>query len=152
MIIIFLGTTGVHHALITANLYVNSKNCNHVFLAANFCDMSKDDIGYPIYIGTDDNDIKVYTLGVGHDVKMAEVTINNLREILGFNESKLLVFPVRIKGEWIINLVSKLPPFLGLGYIHSLIAKNLIKWQIDLINQHIDEVKSKVKLHLNDRS
>lgn len=152
MIIIFLGTTGVHQALITAHLYVKSNNLNHVFLIANFCDMAKDDIGYPIYIGKDEDENEVYTLGVGHDIKMAEITLSDLREILGFDQSKILFFPVRIKGEWLVNLLSKLPPHLGLGSIHRLIAKSLIKWQMNSLNQQAQEAKNKVKQQLNDRS
>lgn len=146
MVIIFIGTTGVHHALIAANLYIRNMNLNHVFLSANFCDITKENIGYPIFIGTDEDGNEVYSLGVGNEIKMAQITISNLREILGFDESKLVVFPVRIKGEWLVNLISKLPPFLGLGYIHSLVVKYLIKGQMQLIYQQIDEAKNQVKI------
>lgn len=150
MVIIFIGTTGVHHALIAADLYVKSMDLNYAFSSVNFCDMNKEKMGYPIFIGKDEYGNEVYSLGVGNEIKMAEITINNLREILGFDESKLFVFPVRIKGEWLINLISKLPPILGLGFIHSLVVKWVIKRHIDSLYQQIDDAKNKIKL-LNDR-
>lgn len=151
MVIIFLGTTGVHHALIAANLYIKDTDINLLFLKDSFGDMTKEAMGYPIYIGKDEYGNEVYSLGVGPEIKMAEISIKNLREILGFDESKLLVFPVRIKGEWLVNIVSKLPPVLGLGYIHALVVKWVIRGQIEALNQQIDEVKNEVKQYVSDR-
>lgn len=152
MKIIFIGITGVHHVFVAANMFLGNSELANIYLSDNFCDMTKDKIGYPIYLGTDNNDNKVYTLGVGNELKMAERTLSDLREILGFNESELVIFPISIKGEGLMTLVSKLPPFLGLGFIHSWVAKLLINWRLTALKHQIDEAKNTVNDYLNDRA
>ena len=62
MKIIFLGTTGVHHTLLAANLYLTDEICDPARMQ-DFADQRKDHDGKPIYVGRDEKGNEVYTLG-----------------------------------------------------------------------------------------
>ncbi len=138
MKILFIGTSGVHHVLIAAHLFLAGNELSDIFLSPGFADMKLEQAGYPIYIGAKSDAKEVYVLGVGHEVQMAKRALNDLITILGFSKSDLLVVPIAIKGERLITLISKLPPLLG--FVHRFTVKVLIKWQLETVSRQVEAI------------
>ncbi len=136
MKVLFIGTSGVHHVLVAANLFLSNHNVNHITSSPYFANMQIEEAGTPIYVGTKNGGKDVYVLGVGHEVEMAERTLNNLKNIWGVDNSSFAIIPIYIKGEKIIALVSKLPDFLR--FAHLFIVKTIIKRQLESISRQVD--------------
>lgn len=146
MKVLFLGTTGVHHTLVAANLFINGQRSDIVNIP-NFADKDLDHTGHPIYVGRDPNGNDVYTLGAGRDVLMAKKTIEELVGVLGFYPHDLLVKPVKIKGDIFFPFLNKVSNVLGGKRLNRYLAQNVIESQIDNIAQQVDAFKQHYQLH-----
>jgi stage V sporulation protein SpoVS len=131
MTIIFLGTSGVHHTLIAANIYLK-KPVTDLNSIPDFANIDLESSGFPIYVGEDKQGNQVYSLGAG-DVEMAKKSIEDLRNILGYSAHDLVVKPVSVKGEKLLALLNHIPASLGSRLWHSLIPALILKSQLKTI-------------------
>jgi len=130
MNIIFVGTTGVHHTLVTAHEYLGTLNDNAFASLKHFADGEMESSGIPIYVGYDDYGNRVYTLGAGNDVEMVKRTLEQLVEILGYSENDLVVKPVRINGDRLIMLLHRLAQKMPLRFLTLAVIVYFIKREI----------------------
>lgn len=141
MKIIFIGSTGIHHTLIAAQIYLGRLHKNDFRLIKHLFDASKDRSGNPIYIGKDGAGTEVYTLGAGKHYKMMASIVEQLRDLLKCPASDLMVCPVSIWGEYLLTVLENLP---GESYISPLLARFLMGGQFDRIHQEVDRIKVQV--------
>jgi hypothetical protein len=136
MNILFLGTSGVHHALIAANIYLEKpvKDFNSI---PNFANIALESSGFPIFVGEDNQGNQVYTLGAG-DVEMAKKSIEDLRNVFGRPANDLVVKPVSVKGEKLLTLLNHIPASLGGRLWHNLIPALILKGQLKRMETGID--------------
>lgn len=136
MNILFLGTSGVHHALIAANIYLEKpvKDFNSI---PNFANIALESSGFPIFVGEDNQGNQVYSLGAG-DVEMAKKSIEDLRNVLGRPANDLVVKPVSVKGEKLLALLNHIPASLGGRLWHNLIPALILKGQLKRMETGID--------------
>lgn len=132
MTIIFLGTSGVHHALIAANIYLK-KPVTDFNSIPDFANVALESSGFPIYVGQDKEGNQVYSLGAGSDVEMAKKSIEDLRDVLGCSADDLAVKPVSVKGEKMLALLNLIPASLGGRLWHNLIPGLILKNQLKTI-------------------
>mgnify|MGYP003732792899 FL=1 len=137
MNILFLGTSGVHHALIAANIYLKKPVADFNSIS-DFADLALESSGFPIYVGEDKQGNQVYSLGVG-DVEMAQKSIEDLRNVLGRSANDLVVKSVSIKGEKLMALLNHIPASLGGRLWHRLIPALILKSQLKAIYRNIEQ-------------
>lgn len=145
MIIIFLGTTGVHHSLIASYIYLEKLKETDFKMLPGFSDVQKDYNGFPIFVDRDSLDNRVYTLGAGKEIAMAQKTIDDLVNVLGFTARDLVVKPVRIKGEQLLRLAEKIPKFLGGQTISLLLSDYIVKKEYSQILKDVEDFRSELK-------
>lgn len=136
MNILFLGTSGVHHALIAANIYLKKPVADFNSIP-DFANVALEASGFPIYVGEDEEGNQVYCLGAGSDVEMAKKSIKDLRTVLGRSANDLVVKPVSVKGEKLFVLLNRIPALLGGRLWHKLIPALILKSQLKSIYQDI---------------
>ena len=137
MNILFLGTSGVHQALIAANIYLKKPVADFNSIS-DFADLALESSGFPIYVGEDKQGNQVYSLGVG-DVEMAQKSIEDLRNVLGRSDNDLVVKPVSIRGEKLMALLNHIPASLGGRLWHRLIPALILKSQLKVIYRNIEQ-------------
>lgn len=145
MIIIFLGTTGVHHSLIAAYIYLEKLKQTDFKMLPGFSDVQKDYSGFPIFIDRDSRDNRIYTLGAGKEISMAKNTIEDLVNVLGFSAKDLVVKPIRIKGEHLMRLAEKIPKFLGRQTISLLLSDYIVKKEYYQILKDVEDFRNELK-------
>jgi len=136
MNILFLGTSGVHHALIAANIYLK-KPVTDFNSIPDFANIALESSGFPIYVGQDKEDNQVYSLGAGSDIDMAQKSIEDLRNVLGYSTHDLVVKPVSVKGEKLLTLLNHIPASLGGRLWHRLIPALILKSQLKTMYRDI---------------
>ncbi|HQA07715.1 MAG TPA: DUF3189 family protein [Syntrophomonadaceae bacterium] len=141
MNIMFISNTGTHHALIAANIFLGRLQKPDFRYTEGFCDSAHDKSGFPIYIGEDSKGRKVYTLGVGKDVFMAKKTLEDLRNILGFTEKELVIEPVSISGQSLIDIISHWPKKLGGDHLNVLVSTYLLRRQFQTIEKTVEDLQ-----------
>ncbi|MBC7075761.1 MAG: DUF3189 family protein [Syntrophomonadaceae bacterium] len=146
MKIVFLANTGVHHALIAANIFLEKLEKDDFRLVKGFCDISKDVSGFPIFVGEDKAGNQVYTVGVGDDLNIARKTIEELAQMFGYSSRDLVVKPVSIKGERLISLLSKIPHLLGGSYLNLHISSYIIKLNFARLFEEISVFKAQLNI------
>lgn len=146
MRIIFLGTTGVHHALLAANIYLEKLKSEHFNRVKGFCDISKDFSGFPIYIGEDKAGNHIYTMGVGKEVLLAKKTIEELVHLLGKSEQDLIVKPISIKGENLLYIISHISNLIRLNHLNFYYSTYYLKKHLGEIEKMVNDFKLKNNL------
>ncbi|MGI6549107.1 MAG: DUF3189 family protein [Syntrophomonadales bacterium] len=146
MIIVLAGTTAVHHTLVAAHLYLNTIAEPDFDRLEGYCDMSYDYSGYPLYIGRDKDDNRVYTLGLGRLVEVGCRAIHDFKQIMGIDSSRLLVKEIRIPSEldiWVASKASRMP--LGLGsIINRLVSDRTIVREFPRIKAEVSRLREQV--------
>ncbi len=145
MNILFLGTTGIHHTLIAAHLYLGKPSPANYRNIKFWGDRSKEALGYPLFVDLDEQRNGIYSLGVGRDVLMATKSIEQLLEILNCTESDLIVKPVFINRERLLLFLHRIGRIKIVNYLVLPMIAYLLKKEFATINQQIKEFKSKVR-------
>lgn len=143
MNIIFIGTCGVYHPLIAANLYMNKLNSEDYRQLKYFAEHEIERIGKPLALGVDSLKNNVFVLGVGPDVNMVKKSIEDLRFILGSAEDELQVIPIIIKNQLLILLLHKISASRLLRYL-------LLPWITLLIKKQLPVIKQQLNLAFGD--
>ncbi|MDD4627269.1 MAG: DUF3189 family protein [Syntrophomonas sp.] len=142
MKIIFLGTTGVQHALIAAHIYLGQLRERDFASLESYCNLSKESSALPIFIGKDERGNQVFSLGVGKDLEMGQKTIDNLVSILGFSSQDLILRPVSIKGEILLVYLTKIPRFLGGQWINHFFSNIILGQELSTIKENIEQFRN----------
>lgn len=150
MYVIFVGLTGVHHALIAAHVFMGDLNNTEFRLIQHFCDKDMDQKGSLFYVGKDANGVQVYTFGAGHNPELAAGIINELRDILGFAEGDLAARAVSIPGDAIIAFLSRIPHYMGGNYLQNLLGQVLVGRQFEKIKKETLAFKSELASRLSE--
>jgi len=145
MNIIFLGTTGIHHTLIAAHLYLGKLEQEGYANLKFWDDRNKEVLGYPIFIDYDKKRNKIYSLGGGWEVLMTQKTIEQLVKIMDFSEQDLVVKPIFIKRERILLLLYKIGRFKIVNRLVLPVINYLIKKEFTAIKQQVEEFKGGVR-------
>ena len=145
MDIIFLGSTGVHHALLAANMYLGRVNeLSDLRYIKGLYDYSKDVSGFPIYIGKDIEGNRVYTLGGGKEIWLTKKSIEQLLNMFGYSEHDLMVRTVNLIGDKIIHSLNKIPGLLGRHYLNMYLSGFIVKRNFAKLKQETEEFKSRL--------
>lgn len=147
MKVIFLGTTGVHHTLLAANLYIMDDAHLDPGTIPHFADQQIDHEGRPIFVGRDRKGNEVYSLGAGRDVLMAKKSIEELVGVLGFYPHDLLVKPIKVKGDIIFPFINKLTTVIPSQSIGKVLAHYLKSMQMHIIAEQVKGFKDHYQLH-----
>lgn len=147
MNILFIGTQGVYHPLIAAQRYLHPITPSQIEKLPFLGNPSIEEHGQPFLVGIDEGDDKVYILGVGFDVAMAERSIQQLAEIFRPADEYLAVQTIRIRGEYLLSLLYRLAriPFLA-GFCQRL-AKIILQLNFDLICRQVQRFKNSLQHH-----
>ncbi|ABI68643.1 DUF3189 family protein [Syntrophomonas wolfei] len=139
MKIVFLGTTGVQHALIAAHIYLGQLGVEDFRDLEYYCDLSQESSGFPIFIGDDARGNQIYSLGVGKDLQMGQKTIENLLTILGFSYQDLTLRPVSIKAERFLACLGKIPRYLGGRKINLFFSDIILRQELTTIKENVEQ-------------
>ncbi|HHW60787.1 MAG TPA: DUF3189 family protein [Syntrophomonadaceae bacterium] len=142
MNILFIGTQGVYHPLIAAQWYLHSIIPSQIKDIPFLGSLSIEEHGQPLLVGIDEWGNKVYILGVGYDVTMAEKSIQQLAEIFHPADEYLAVQTIRTRGEYWLFLLHRLAriPFL-LEFCQRL-AVALLQLNFDFICGQVQRFKN----------
>ncbi len=143
MNIIFIGTCGVYHPLIAANMHLNRLKTEDYRKLTFFANHEMEKSGKPLSLGTDSLENRIYTLGVGPDVDMVKKSIQDLRHILGASEDELQVIPIIIKPQLLLLILHKLSAPRLLRYF-------LLPWITYLIKKQLPAIKQQLNMALGD--
>lgn len=144
MKVLFIAPTAVHQALIAGNIFLDWLPDDNLSNIDNFGDMRADATGMPLFIGKDENDTEVYTLGVGSEIDMLKKTIEDLRYIMDYTEDDLVVYPIEIKGEPFLSLWAKLLAQLGWDYESPTIVTKSLKQRLPELRTIIENFKTEL--------
>lgn len=145
MNIIFLSNTGVHQALIAANIYLARLDRPDFRYVEGFCDTGRDRSGIPIHVGEDEQGNQVYTLGVGKDLLMAKKSLEDLRCILGKREQDLVVEPVSIRGQALLSLLSLWPKRWGGAYLNVYVSNHLLRRRYQEMEESVKKFQARLR-------
>ena len=145
MNILFLGTTGIYHTLIAAHLYLGKSTSVDYRNLKFWGDRSQEALGYPLFLDQDEQSNRVYSLGVGPDVRMANKSIEQLIRILNCTERDLVVKPVFIKRERLLWFLHRMGNFKIVNHLLLAIIGYLLKKEFAAINQQVKEFRNQVK-------
>ena len=135
-----MGTTGVHHALIAANIYLENLPDEKYYNLRDYADLELESRGSPVYVGRDKQGRRVYSLGGGKDLGMAKKSIEDLTALLGYSSHDLLVQTVTIRGDKLLATLCGIPPVLGGRLWNCLAAAILLKNQLPSIREKIGHI------------
>jgi hypothetical protein len=144
MNILFIGTTGIHHPLLAANIYLGQLGENYSDLKF-WGDWSSEALGLPLFLGCDDLGNKVYVLGVGWDVRMAQKSIEQLDRLLNDDIPDIIVKPVYIKRERVLLFLHRIGRRQKLNQLIQSLITILLKVEYITIQTQIEKFKKGVR-------
>lgn len=145
MNILFIGTTGIHHTLLAAHLYLGQFNGKDYRQLKFWGDFPREAQGRPLFIDYDDRGNMVYVLGVGLDVRMAQKSIEQLDKILNNDPQNLIVEPVFIKRERMLLLLHRLGQRPSMQEMAQLIIAGLLNNEYMTIQKQMEDFKKRVR-------
>lgn len=146
MNVIFVGPTGVHHALIAAHIFMGDLHSNDYREVEHFGDQTADLSGELIYVGQNAEGVHVYTFGAGRNHELASTIITDFRNLYGAGSDELVAQAVAVPGYYLFYALSYIPPLLGGRYFSNLLAAYLSVRQFDKIERQILAFKNQLKL------
>lgn len=142
MKVIFVGTTGVHHTLVAANLLLGWDKHGGYTRLEGFGDSKLEQSGYPLLIHDDGRGNQIYSLGAGKNLQLALRAMTQFIDVCGFQPSDLWIEPVKIKGDKLFTWLVHIP---RLKTLSNMIIYKLIKWQLKDIKQSVQKVEDRLK-------
>lgn len=140
MNLIFLGSTGVHQALLAASMHLDPQlrqlnpDCRDL---PHFNDYWQEAGGRPLYVGTDQDGRRVHTLGVGPDVTMARKTLEHLRIILDTSSEELQLIPIVIRSQRLIDWLHQPARLNWMKPLSSYLIAVLLKWEYQNVKRQL---------------
>ncbi len=140
MNILFIATTGVHHALIAAYMYLDPLNTENYRHLKYFDNYELEISGKPLYLGMDSSGNRVFSLGVGSDVGMVKKSIEQLSTILDAKSNELQIIPIVIKSQWLILILQRASRLGVLKSLSSVLINYLLKRDLPAIYDQLKQV------------
>lgn len=144
MNIIFLGTTGIYHTLIAAQLFLNQEQANDLEKISYHDLYLRELSGFPIYVGSTEEGQRVYTLGGGREVILLKKSIEDLRELSGFTQQDLIIKPLLIKSDKVIFFLYKIAAFPLLRGASKTLINFLLQREKTVIQQKVELFKKQL--------
>lgn len=144
MKIVFMGSSGVHHPLVAANIFLGRLQKPDLRFTRGFADTYYDKSGFPIYIEDDQAGNQVYSLGVGTQVEVVRRSIEDLAGILGCGAEDLALKPVSSKRANLLYYLGKIPKYFGGSYINMRISDYIIKKEFASLQEEVNQFKEKI--------
>lgn len=145
MNILFIGTTGIHHTLLAAHIYLRQTNGKDYSQLKFWGDWSREALGLPLFVNYDDEGNKVYVLGVGWDVLMAQKTLQQLHKILNSDRQDLIVAPVLVKRERLLLFLHRLGRWQHLNKLAQLMITGLLHREYITIQKQMEEFTQRIR-------
>jgi hypothetical protein len=145
MNILFIGTTGIHHALIAAHLYLNQWHEQDYGDLKLWGDWDKEALGLPLFLDFDDRGNKVYVLGVGGEVLMAQKTIEQLDKLLNRGMQDLIIKPVFIKRERVLLFLHRLGRTKISNHLVQILITYLLEKEFFTIQKQVESFRDRVR-------
>jgi hypothetical protein len=145
MNILLIGTTGIHHTLIAAHLYLGRVNDQDYSDLDFWGDWAGEALGLPLYLDKDDMGNKVYVLGVGRDVQMAQKSLEQLDKLLNNDQQDLIVKPVFIKHERLLLFLHRLGRRKKLNKLVQSLISILLKIEFITIQKQVERFREEVR-------
>jgi len=145
MNILFIGTTGIHHTLIAAHLYLNQLNEQDYSDLELWADWDKEALGLPLFLDYDDRGNKVYVLGVGCEVLMAQKTIEQLDKLLNRGSNDIIIKPVFIKREKVLLLLHRWGRNKKSNQLVRMLITYLLKKEFFTIQKQVERFRERVR-------
>lgn len=145
MNILFIGTTGIHHTLLAAHIYLGRLKGNGYGDLKFWGDWNSEATGLPLFLDYDDRGNRVYVLGVGWDVQMAQKSLEQLAKLLCDNRRDLIVKPVFIKREKLLLFLHRWGRTKTLNKIVRMLIANLLNMEINTIRKQVNRFKEGVR-------
>lgn len=145
MKVIFIGTTGVHHALVAANLLAGKGEWERYSALEGFDDCSLEKSGQPLLVHDDGKGNQIFALGVGKDLQLAHRAITQFIDLCGFKSSDLWIEPINIKGDKLFLWLVRTPDIKSFKTISHMIIESLIKRQFKHITQSVQKVAVRMR-------
>jgi hypothetical protein len=142
--VLILGTSGVHHTLVAANMILSRFQDDFTGID-RYCDVQLDRRGFPIYVGSDEEGRHIYTLGAGKEIETARKALEGLFEVFSDESRYFLITEVRIKGEIWIRLASALARVPLGNWLNRLISDLVLKRQIPLIRAQAEKIQQQME-------
>jgi len=145
MNILFIGTTGIHHTLIAAHFYMGRLSEKDDYSELQLWgDRASESLGVPLFLDYDHMGNKVYVLGVGWDVQMAQKSIEQLDKLLSDDRPGLIVEPVFIKREKLLLFLHRLGRMKKLNQLVQMLIAHLLTREINTIQKQVNRFKEGV--------
>lgn len=145
MNVIFVGPTGVHHALIAAHIFMGDLHNNDYSQIAYYGDQNADLSGELIYVGQAEEGVQVYTFGAGRNHELASTIIADFRDLYGVGPDELVARVVSVPGYLFFYALSYIPAFLGGRYLSNLLAGYLTVKQFEHIKHQTLSLKDELR-------
>lgn len=145
MKVIFIGTTGVHHALVAAHLLAGEMTGKRYSALKGFDDCRLEKNGQPLLVHDDGRGNQIFALGVGKDLQLAHRAITQFIDVCGFKSSDLWIEPVTIKGDKLFLWLVRTPDIKSLKTASHMIMERLIRWQFMNIRQTVHKVAARMR-------
>lgn len=145
MNILFIGTTGIHHTLVAAHIYLGQLNDNDYCDLKFWGDWSSEALGIPLFLDYDDIGNKVYVLGVGWDVRMAQKSLEQLDKLLNDDLPDLIVNPIFIKREKVLLFLHRIGRRQKLNQLMQSLITNLLKMEFVTIQNQVEKFRKRVR-------
>lgn len=144
MKILFIGTSGVHHPLIAANVFLGRLHKPDFRFVRGFCDTYHDESGYPIFIAQDQAGNEIYTLGVGPEVDIGCKSIEALAELVDYPDNQLSIKRVSMRGERLVYYAGKIPKVIGGRYINEYLSRYFIGRGFSRLQEEVEEFRERL--------
>lgn len=142
MKIVFIGTSGVQHSLIAANIFLGRLHKPDFRFIRGFCDTYHDKSGYPIFIDHDQDGNEVYTLGVGTETEVGYKSIKSLVDLVGCPEGEITIKTISMPGDNLVYYAGKIPKIMGGQYVNKYLSNYLIGREFSRIKTEVDELRN----------
>jgi len=143
--ILILGTSGVHHTLIAANMLLDRFK-GELTTMKGYCDTWLDRSGCPIYVGTDRDGHRVYTLGVGRELKVARKALGSMLELFRDSPHQVVVTEITIQGELWIRMAMLCSHLPWGRRVNELISGRVLRGQLPRIQSQVERLRAQIGL------
>jgi hypothetical protein len=144
MNILFIGTTGIHHVLLAAHQYLEI-NESDLRRLKHWGDRAGEASGQPLYVDRDREGNRVFTVGVGRNIAMAEKSISQLLQMLMVTDQEMLVRPIYSRYDRLWLWLNRLD---GWSLTRAMVGKlivALLHRESSQLKRQIEQIKNEVR-------
>jgi len=138
--VVILGTTTAHHSILAARMLLNGiRNSD---LVVDTCwDAWLESDGSPVFVGTDKDGNRVYTIGVGREMETGARALACLVQMFESDCRPILITAVRIKNETWVRTAAALSRWPGGQWLNRVVSKRIVSPQLDTIREQVESIE-----------